>query len=204
MSTPSTETRCWSCSTTFDAGTALTCPSCGVVAPPHPRATPFARLGVEERFDLDAAALERAWLQRSRAVHPDRFARKSDQERRYAAEQTAALNDAWRAIKDPFDRASWLVKSRGVDVAKLDQRLLMELMEARERAEESPAEKAAVVAEAKARFEALAAGLGGQMAKLDDKPALDRAGKTLAEMKTLARLVHDLGGQKLIATLEDR
>lgn len=196
---------CWSCQAeVLDEG-ALVCPACGAVVPPWPGATPFARLGVlPPRFDVDERALERAWLQRSRAVHPDRFARKSDRERRYAAEQTAALNDAWRAIKDPYDRAVWLVRSRALDVAKLDQRLLVELMEARERAEESAEEKAAVVKESQERFRALAATLASSLKDLQDTQGLARAARDLAEMKTLARLVSDLGGPRLIATLDER
>lgn len=196
--------RCWSCQAEIDDRGALSCPSCGHVVPPRPQATPFDRLGVGARFDVDERDLERAWLQRSRAVHPDRFARKTDQERRYAAEQTAALNDAYRAVKEPYDRALWLVRSRGLDVAQLDQRLLVELMEARERAEESPADKADVLKESEARFRTLLAGLAPALANLDDGKALERAARDLAEMKTLARLVSDLGGSRLIGTLDER
>src|SRR6185436_2574693 len=85
---------CWSCAK--DAEGALSCPHCGVVQPADPRTTPFARLGLPVRFGVDDKSLERAWLDRSRKVHPDRFAAKSDKERRFAVEQTAALNDAMR------------------------------------------------------------------------------------------------------------
>ena len=170
------------------------------------RSAPFDALGLPVRYAIDDKELERAWLTRSRAVHPDRFAGKPDAERRKAAEQTAALNDAYRAIKDPFDRAVWLVTRADarVDVAKLDQPLLMALMEARERADESAEEKARVVAESAARFQALAGSLAALLADLDDGAALERAGRALAEMKTLARLVDDLGGARLISTLDAR
>ena len=199
---------CWSCRAAgVGAGVAL-CPACGVVQPPG-QATPFERLDVPRAFAAalaadDDKALERAWLTKSRAVHPDRFARKSDAERRYAVEQTAALNDAYRAIRDPFDRASWLVKDAGVDLAKLDQRMLHAMMEARELAEESAHDKAAVVDEARAKFASLMATLPAALAHLDDVAALKRAAVTLAEMKTWARLVDDLGGGKLIATMDGR
>lgn len=202
---PRLEARCWSCAAVYDAGSALVCPSCGKVVPPHPHAGPFGRLGVEPpRFAVDERELERAWMQRSRQVHPDRFASKSPEERRYAVEQTAALNDALRAVKDRYDRALWLVRSRGIEVNRLDQTLLMTLMEARERAEESSDERAAVVDESTRRFAAVADGLGALLANLDDTNALQRAARALAEMKTLARLVSDLGGGRLIGTLEER
>lgn len=164
--------------------------------------TPFEVLGLPMQFALDAKEIDRAWLTKSRAVHPDRFVGKPDRERRLAAEQTVALNDAKRAIEDPFDRAVWLVRHAGIVDANLDQRLLVSLMEARERADEG--EKEAVVAESVARFRALAGELAVLMRDLDDKAALGKAARVLAEMKTLARLVADLGGPKLIATLDAR
>lgn len=153
-------------------------------------------------FELDAKEIDRAWLTKSRAFHPDRFVGKPDRERRLAAEHTIAINDAKRAIEDPFDRAQWLVKRAGAVESKLEQRLLVALMEARERADEG--EKDAVVKESVARYRELAATLGPLLVDLDDKPALERASRVLAEMKTLARLVADLGGPKLIATLDAR
>lgn len=196
---------CWSCAIACEGDNVLRCAACGAVQPPAVGATPFARLAIHPpRFAIDDKELERAWLERSRVVHPDRFARKSDQERRFAAEQTVALNDAWRAIRDPWDRAHWLVTSRGVDVSRLDQRLLVALMEDRERAEESHDDKQAVVAENSQRFDVLKAELGQLLADLDDPTALARAGRVLAEMKTRARLVADLGGARLIASLDAR
>lgn len=194
---------CWSCSTVTPVD-ALLCPACGVVLRPDPSTTPFARLGLPTRYALDDKELERAWLTRSSKVHPDRFVKKTDRERRFAVEQTAALNDAKRAVQDPFDRASWLVRHAGVDDGKLEQRLLVSLMEARERAEESEADKQAVVVESVARYRSLASSLAPLLASLEDQQALARAGRALGEMKTLARLVMDLGGPRLIATLDGR
>lgn len=178
---------CWRCHSAVDVG-AATCAACGAVQPVH-HATPFQRLGLAESFAVDEKAIERAWLTKSRAVHPDRFAKATDQERRYAAEQTAALNDAFRAIKDPFDRAMYFVK----EIPKLDQSLLVELMEKRERAEEG--ERAGVIDESVARFREL---------ERDVAKDVMHAGRALGEMKTLARLVADLGGPKLIASLDER
>jgi molecular chaperone HscB len=172
---------------------------------------PFSLLGFDRpRFHVDERELERAWLERSRKVHPDRFATKGDAERRAAAQQTVALNDAYRAIKDPFDRATWLVRKAGIEPAGLDQALLVELMEAREEAEASAEGRARVVAEATARFQARMTELSALLRQADEggydarTPALERAGRMLAELKTLARLVDDLGEGKLISTLSER
>lgn len=194
---------CWSCA--GPTAEAQLCPSCGVVLPADLAATPFARLGLPVRFDVDEQEMERAWLLRSSKVHPDRFVKRSDRERRFAVEQTAALNDAKRAVKDPFDRATWLVAyAAPAQVAHLDPRLLMSLMEARERAQESAAEQQLVVDAAVARFRSLAAALPQLLSSLSDQPALAKAQRALAEMKTLARLASDLGGPALIAGIDLR
>lgn len=192
------------------------CAACGVVLEPHPRATPFARLGEKRpRFGVDAAALEREWLSRSRRVHPDRYARKPDAERRAAAQQTAALNDAWRAIRAPFERAAWLVQSVGVDEPRLPQQALVEFMELREEAAVDDAGRAAVVQRCTARFAAAMQRAGTELAAVDDADGwatpsptslshAKRAATALAEARTLARLVMDLGGERLIPSLAER
>jgi molecular chaperone HscB len=219
---------CWSCQSAYDPSAGrLSCPSCGVVLPPHAIATPFARLGVPSpRFNVDDHALERTWLDRSRKVHPDRFAKKSDTERRYAAEQTAALNDAWRALRDPYDRATWLVEHAGAADVRLPPAALAALMEAREEAEASREAMAAVVARSRTAFKEAMAEVRRLLTMLDAKaeeqakptperdgpmspydgpsPDLARVALLLAQAKTLARLVDDLGGGRLIATLDDR
>ena len=137
--------------------------------PPHPAASAFARLGLDRpRFVVDDKALEATWLQRSRVVHPDKAMRKSDAERRFAVEQTAALNDAWRLLRVPFDRAALLLQMAGVPDAPLRQALLLGFMEAREEAERSLQAKAVVVADSVRRFRALMQGVREQLAVVDD------------------------------------
>lgn len=202
--------RCRSCDHVFDAVDApLRCPSCQAVTSPHPQASPFALLGTPLAFVQDANALEQAWLSRTRQVHPDRFAKKPDVERRAAAEQSAAINDAWRTLKEPFGRAVWLLKSRGVVEPALPQARLFALMEAREEAEESAAGKARVIGETVARFEAIFAVVQQRLAAVDAlgwstvAPAeLAPLAAQLAELRTLARLSADLGGPVLAALAE--
>lgn len=202
--------RCRSCDHVFDAVSApLRCPACQAVTSPHPQASPFALLGVPVAFVQDAAALEQAWLSRTRQVHPDRFAKKPDVERRAAAEQSAAVNDAWRTLKEPFARAVWLLKSRGVVEPALPQARLFALMEAREEAEESASGKARVVADTVARFESIFAVVQQRLAAVDvvgwsSVPVADLSpvAAQLAELRTLARLSVDLGGPVLAALAE--
>jgi len=192
---------------TDGAAAPLRYPSCQAVLPPHPAATPFARLGLPVSVRVTDAEVESAWLARSRQAHPDRFASRPPAERRAAAEQTAALNDARRALRTAFDRAAWLVRHAGVVEPKLPQARLVWFMEAREEAE-SPAGRARVVDDAVARFAAVDVELQALLATIDaaapDVAVLTKVAGLLAEERTLARLAADLGGPVLLAALDAR
>lgn len=118
----------------------------------------FSILGVEERFDLDADALERSFRERSRGVHPDRFAKASPAERLKALEASTALNDAFRVLKNPTARAEHLLALRGVTIDDRDvvpQDFLLEILELREAlAEAKGANDSAAVARLEADMRA--------------------------------------------------
>ncbi len=97
----------------------------------------FARLGVPAALDLDAVELDKAYFARQRQWHPDRFVAKPPEERARASVEAAALNDAYRTLKDPLSRAVYLAGLKGVELPSDgktidDPELLMEAMEARE------------------------------------------------------------------------
>lgn len=209
--------RCRSCAGSFDAALApFTCPTCQALVPPHPSVSPFTRLGLDRpRFAIDEKAVEAAWLQRCRVVHPDKCMRKSDAERRCAVEQTAALNDAWRLLRVPFDRAWALLHKAGVPAAPLRQGLLLSFMQAREDAECSAEARGVVIADSVARFGVVMKLAALELARVDDvdngygdpSPELPRlrvVAAQLAEAQTLARLVDDLGGECLLPSLPRR
>ena len=50
-------------------------------------------------------------------MHPDRFAHAGDAERRASLQWTTRVNEAYRTLKDPVQRAKHLLELHGVDVA---------------------------------------------------------------------------------------
>jgi molecular chaperone HscB len=62
-------------------------------------------------------ALERAYREIQSRVHPDRFAHAGDAERRASLQWTTRVNEAYRTLKNPVQRASHILALRGVDVA---------------------------------------------------------------------------------------
>lgn len=110
---------------------------------PNAPDTPFARLGLEPRFDLDGAAIDRAYARRAAALHPDL----ADPERADdATRESALLNDARAALADPERRAIALLALLGGPAASDDRSLpegfLMEMMDVRQRAEAECADPA--------------------------------------------------------------
>jgi molecular chaperone HscB len=103
---------------------------------------PFALLGLAPAFDVDLAALERAFFERSKALHPDRTAGASAAERVAALSRSRALNDAYQLVKRPIARAEYLLARAGVSIGaneRLDPAFLMDILELREELAEARA-----------------------------------------------------------------
>lgn len=116
------------------------------LAPLDPSVDHFARLGLARAWQLDRDALERNYLAGARVVHPDRFASSDSATRRLAMEHSAALNEAYRVLRDPVLRAEYLVELAGIDLDSSDkqsgaphpsQAFLIEMIELREQLEDA-------------------------------------------------------------------
>ena len=95
----------------------------------------YALLGLDERYDIDRAALEASYLARSRTVHPDRFVTAPPAQRVAALQASMQLNDAYKTLLRPLPRAEYLLVRHGVAIADneaLDPGFLMEMLELRE------------------------------------------------------------------------
>ena len=97
----------------------------------------FELFGLAPAFALDAEALEASYREIQSRVHPDRFAHAGDAERRASLQWTTRVNEAYRALKSPVQRASHILSLHGVDVAfetntAMPAQFLMQQMELRE------------------------------------------------------------------------
>lgn len=95
----------------------------------------FGLLGLPPRFDVDARQLEAAFFERSKELHPDKFATAPAAERVAALSKSRALNDAYQLLKREGSRAEYLLAQHGHvigDNERLDPALVMELLEQRE------------------------------------------------------------------------
>jgi molecular chaperone HscB len=149
----------------------------------------FERLGLPRRFSLAADGLERNYLARSRAVHPD-LAGES------AMEESSRLNEAYATLRDPFRRAEYLLKllsgPGAKEVSQAPPEFLEEMMEFRERMEEAkpnPIAWADLEAELLARRERIVLEVGEQMDGAN--PDLRMARMNLNAARYLAGLLRD-------------
>jgi molecular chaperone HscB len=166
---------------------------------------PFAMLGLPPRFDLDLAAIETRFRERSRELHPDRFAGAPAAERTQALVRARALNDAYQVVRRPQRRAEALLVRAGViigDHEKLDPAFLMEILELREELAEARIagrneEVARLQAAMLARHKALIDGLKPLFAA-GDEASLALAKRDLITLRYVARYLEECD-----AALED-
>ena len=100
----------------------------------------FELFGVPVQFAVDAAELDRRYLELQREVHPDRFATAPDAERRVSMQLATRVNEAYQTMKSPLRRAVYILQLRGVDPkfetdTAMPAEFLMDQMSWRERIE---------------------------------------------------------------------
>ncbi|MFC0402847.1 Fe-S protein assembly co-chaperone HscB [Paraburkholderia rhizosphaerae] len=98
------------------------------------------------QYALDTQALDDAYRTVQAQVHPDRFAAAGDAQKRIAMQWATRANEAYRTLRDPLKRATYLLSLRGIDVGAenntaMEPAFLMQQMEWRERIEDAAAAK---------------------------------------------------------------
>jgi len=101
----------------------------------------FQLFNIEATFDIDLPNLSSSYQALQKAVHPDKFAHASEQEQRIAVQKSAQINDAYQTLKNPLQRAEYILVERGVEMPNeqhsfSDTSFLMRQMELREMLEE--------------------------------------------------------------------
>jgi molecular chaperone HscB len=76
----------------------------------------FTLFGLSERFAVDGVQLDQRWRELQAEVHPDRFAAQGAASQRIAMQWSVRVNEAYRRLKDPLQRAAYLCERRGVPI----------------------------------------------------------------------------------------
>ncbi len=106
----------------------------------------FELLGLPIAYSVDPARLEAGYRDLQSRVHPDRFASGSEAERRVAMQWATRTNEAYRTLRDPLERARYLLHLRGYDTGEesntaMPPDFLMQQMEWREAVAEARADR---------------------------------------------------------------
>jgi molecular chaperone HscB len=168
----------------------------------------FDLFGLPSRFRFDAAALDAAYRTLQSRVHPDRHASGSDADRRLALQSSARVNEAYRALRDPVQRAWYILRLNGVDAGgetdtQMSFEFLEQQLERREAAAEALAEgDASRLAELLESVRADARAIEDRLAvRLDSEHAFGDASPQVREFAFLAKLADDLNA--MLATLDE-
>ena len=97
----------------------------------------FNLFQLEPSFNIDTEALEQSYRALAARFHPDKFASASAFEQKQAVIMSSTINDAYRTLKSPIDRAAYLLKSQNIDAdapehTSFSPEFLMQQMEWRE------------------------------------------------------------------------
>ncbi|MDF7675631.1 Fe-S protein assembly co-chaperone HscB [Neisseriaceae bacterium ESL0693] len=75
----------------------------------------FDLFQLPEQFNLDQAQLDQRYRQLAAQCHPDKFATRSAFEQKQAMMMAATVNEAYRILSQPLDRAAYLLNQHGID-----------------------------------------------------------------------------------------
>ncbi len=147
--------------------------------------------GLDRKLAIDSGDLQKRFYELSRQYHPDRFQTKSAADQQAVLDKSSLLNDAYRVLRDPVQRAEYVLKQEGFDIGEqrskdVPPELLEEVFELNMALEElrSGDDSARTQLEAaREKFigmrDEIDAGLVGLFAKYDASPG----GATLSEIR---------------------
>lgn len=98
---------CWHCQS--EVSGEYFCERCVKVQPVSKEADYFTCLGFPRRLRIDPQKLEAKFYELSRAFHPDFYQNKSETEQAISLSNAATLNTAYRTLRDPIQRAEYLI-----------------------------------------------------------------------------------------------
>lgn len=99
---------CWHCQSEVTGE--YFCDQCVKVQPLSKELDYFTCLGLPRLLNIDPEVLEGKFYALSRTFHPDFYQNKTDAERHISLGNSALLNTAYRTLKDPIQRAEYLLR----------------------------------------------------------------------------------------------
>jgi DnaJ-domain-containing protein 1 len=108
--------KCTSCNRAQEPR--LICDKCGSPMPVPADFDYFRALGIPRKLVIDNAALEAAYHELGRKIHPDRFASSAPNLRALSLSGTALLTRSYRTLRDPISRGLYWLELNGEKLAE--------------------------------------------------------------------------------------
>lgn len=159
----------------------------------------FSLFKLEPTFEIDAQALEQTYHLLAAQFHPDKSAAASAFEQKQAVMMASTVNEAYRVLKNPTERAAYLLREQGIDADAPEHtafapEFLIQQMEWRETLEKARDQQnstalAGLDGEIAAQQQALQQDLGGAFAqrRYEDAAALVRQSRFLDKLRAEIR-----------------
>jgi molecular chaperone HscB len=94
------------------------CVKCGMIQPVAESTDYFSFFGLPRNLQVDESELEKTFYSLSRQFHPDYFMSAGQLERQASMERSSMLNDAYRTLRDPIVRVTYLLELEGYNDAQ--------------------------------------------------------------------------------------
>ncbi|EFC47366.1 predicted protein [Naegleria gruberi] len=156
LSSNSLHHPCWNCSEELSCND-LFCAHCNKIQPPSCNNNSkvistsgedisidyFTLMDMPKEFSINPKVLHEKFKELQRVLHPDKFAMKSEVEKKISIMQSAIVNTAYQTLKNTKSRAEYLLKVKEIDLlgpcnyksvndVQLPPEFLMEIMEVNE------------------------------------------------------------------------
>ena len=161
----------------------------------------FELFDLEPAYALEPEVLEQSYRELQALVHPDRHAQASDAERRASLSLATDVNEAYRALRDPVQRAKHILELNGVDVAfetntQMPTDFLLQQLEMREEIEAAIGKKDFAFLDAlKKRLAAQKAALQAQIGeRIDARKDYAGAADLVRKLMFLQKIEQEIDG----------
>ena len=105
---PMARSMCWHCQSEISGE--YMCGQCVKVQPLSKDLDYFTCMRLPRHLNIDQEKLQETFYELSRTFHPDFYSNKDDQEQIISLGNSALLNTAYRTLKDPIQRAEYLIR----------------------------------------------------------------------------------------------
>lgn len=158
----------------------------------------FQLFRLPEKYDLDITQLEQTHRNLIAQFHPDKFAAASPFEQKQAVMMTATLNEAYRVLRHPLDRAAYLLQTHGIHADAPEHThfppdFLMQQMQWRETLMDAKMDNnTAAIAELNQTIQTELSEVYQQIQAAFDGNQLEKVAEWIRKGRFLAKLIQDI------------